>query len=56
MKMHAPDSGSVAVESVQALARLRIPDFQGAVGAATDDDGAGHLRGPNPADVTHQHS
>jgi len=54
--MHAPDSGSVAVECVQALAILRIPDFQGAVGAAANDDGARHLRGPNSANVTHQHS
>jgi hypothetical protein len=56
MQMHAPDGGSVAVERVQALAILRVPHFQGAVGAAADDDGARHLRGPNSANVTHQHS
>jgi hypothetical protein len=56
MQMHTPDSGSVAVECVQALAIFRIPDFQGAVGAAADDDGTWHLRGPNSANVTHQHS
>lgn len=53
MQMHAPDGGSVAVECVQALARFRIPDFQGAVCAAADDDGARHLWGPNPANVAH---
>ena len=36
--MHASDGGGVSVEGVDAVAGVRVPDLEGAIGAPTHDD------------------
>jgi hypothetical protein len=38
VKVHASDGGGVAVEGVDAVAGVRVPDLEGAIGAAAHDD------------------
>lgn len=54
MKVHAAHGGRVAVECVCAGARLSVPHLERTVGAAADDNAAGHLRRPDASRVTHQ--
>ena len=54
MDVHASDGGGVAVERVDALARLGVPNFESPIRGAGNDDVLLHLRGPDSARVPDQ--
>lgn len=51
MKMHATNSGGVAIQRMKTFSGIGFPDFEGSVCTAGDDDIIRHLGGPNAARV-----